>query len=262
MVAFEIIRERLTEALQSQAPFVAGISGPQGSGKSTLARRLGEHFGAACAVLGLDDFYLSKSEREALSRNISPLFETRGPPGTHDIALLTGVLERLLAPDTCFPLRIPRFDKVADDRLPEELWSAVERPPSLIVIEGWCVGAVVPPDFCAASPLNAAEDQDKSGAWRKYQAAQLTGPYAALWDRIDNFYHFDAPDFEAVFDWRLHQEASNLGIAPGDLKQSHRDWVSNFIQHYERLTRSMAEGYRRDGLVLHLARNRAVERLS
>lgn len=256
--AFEIIRERLEKRLSQSSSLVIGLSGPQGCGKSTVSAKLKEHFGAECAVLGLDDFYLAKAEREQLGQAVSPLFETRGPPGTHDIGFLTLQLDALLSPNSVLPVFVPRFDKTNDDRRPKASWFTVESRPSLIIIEGWCVGAIPSPDFCTAAPLNGAERRDQSGAWRKYQQAQLEDPYSKLWDRIDIFFHFDAPSFETVLEWRLEQEAGNLSVGATDLDSSHRQWVREFIQHYERLSRSMAAGYRRQGMVLKLNSARGV----
>ena len=73
-------------------PLIA-ISGAQGSGKSTLTTRAARDL--SCAALSLDDVYLTRAERAALAARIHPLFAVRGPPGTHDLALLDTVLTRL-----------------------------------------------------------------------------------------------------------------------------------------------------------------------
>ena len=73
-----------------------GLSGCQGSGKSTLVKAIAHvledvhHVNAV--VLSLDDFYLTKAERELLARTVHPLFATRGVPGTHDLDLLRQTL--------------------------------------------------------------------------------------------------------------------------------------------------------------------------
>ena len=54
----------------SQSPLIVGLSGCQGSGKSTLvdamAQVLADTHGVVTTVLSLDDFYLTKAERESL----------------------------------------------------------------------------------------------------------------------------------------------------------------------------------------------------
>ena len=72
-------------------PLIIGINGSQGSGKSTLAdylcTMLNERYQLRCVSLSLDDFYLTKLERQQLASQVHPLLETRGVPGTHDIPL-------------------------------------------------------------------------------------------------------------------------------------------------------------------------------
>ena len=78
---------------------VVGLAGAQGSGKSTMAPRLAGRLAATglrAHVLALDDFYLTHDERAELARSVHPLLATRGVPGTHDLALLTGVSMRCL----------------------------------------------------------------------------------------------------------------------------------------------------------------------
>ncbi len=76
-----------------------GINGAQGSGKSTLCRLLAllleRGFSKSVAVLSLDDFYLTRDQREALAKQIHPLLQTRGVPGTHDVALAIATLDAL-----------------------------------------------------------------------------------------------------------------------------------------------------------------------
>ena len=85
------------ENTQNQ-PLIVGINGCQGSGKSTLAHYLrtildaGHHIGAE--VLSIDDFYLSRQQRQHLANTVHPLLFTRGVPGTHDIGLLIDVIKQ------------------------------------------------------------------------------------------------------------------------------------------------------------------------
>ncbi|MGH8252817.1 MAG: adenylyl-sulfate kinase, partial [Steroidobacteraceae bacterium] len=75
--------------------YTVGISGAQGSGKSTLAAALQgllHSRGFATVVLSLDDFYLTRAQRSELARRVHPLLQTRGVPGTHDVALALEVI--------------------------------------------------------------------------------------------------------------------------------------------------------------------------
>lgn len=94
------------------------LSGPQGSGKSTA---LAEAIGAMplpVAGMSIDDFYLTHAERMELARRISPLFMTRGPPGTHDLILLQTTVAALRASSDGTETPLPVFDKLKDDRAP------------------------------------------------------------------------------------------------------------------------------------------------
>src|SRR5436189_108160 len=71
-------------------PLMVGLCGAQGSGKSTASRDAAAALtvrGLSCLVLSLDDLYLGKAARAELAAEVHPLLATRGPPGTHDVAL-------------------------------------------------------------------------------------------------------------------------------------------------------------------------------
>jgi D-glycerate 3-kinase len=106
--------------------FTVGIQGPQGAGKTTLTQLLAcvlrDVGGLSVATLSIDDLYLSRAERGELAAHIHPLFQTRGVPGTHDVALGVRVLNGLSRPGS---VAVPRFDKGRDERAPE---ITVKRP--------------------------------------------------------------------------------------------------------------------------------------
>lgn len=229
---------RAAMALTTRRPFVMGLCGAQGSGKSTLATGLAarlERSGVKTAILSIDDLYKTKAAREALARDIHPLLATRGVPGTHDVALGLCALSAL---DRREATVLPRFDKSRDDREPEDRWETAAGDTGVVILEGWCVGAVPEAPAALADPVNALErDEDPDGKWRRHVNAALAGDYQALFGRIDFLALLAAPGFEVVRAWRIEQEhalRARAGSASGVMSDA---GVGRFIQHYERLTR-------------------------
>ena len=237
----------------SDAPPVLMISGAQGIGKSTALRAIAARPAPRVAVLGIDDYYLPADARQHLAREVHPLCATRGPPGTHDLALLHQSLAALQDAPAGRAVAVPRFAKPADDRLPRSAWASIPARPDAIIVEGWLMGVASDPAAPQAPPLNPLEAQeDRQGTWRAWQEAALAGDYTGLWDRADAFLHLRAPSFAVVAAWRSQQEESNLGLAAGSLPPERRAWVARFIQHYERLTRRLLAGHARSGAVIAL----------
>ena len=211
---------------------LAGVAGGQGAGKSTLGRLLtlaGAYHGLRVAVLSIDDFYLTKSERERLAADVHPLFRTRGPPGTHAIHLL---LETLGALVRSGDVAVPRFDKGVDDSAGETI---IAGPVDLVVLEGWCVGAPPRPASESLAPINALERElDVDGAWRNAIDDALRGPYAELAAALDAVVFLKVPDLDAVRRWRLQQERERPPA-----QRMTAAGVARFVAHYERITRRM-----------------------
>jgi len=248
-------------------PIVVGVCGPQGSGKSTLCTAVAALLAARnlhTAVLGLDDLYLPKARREALAAAIHPLFKTRGPPGTHDIALGLRVLDALTGDGAAGDVALPTFDKASDDRRAPDLWPHVKTPVDVVLFEGWCVGARPQASAALAAPINALEaEEDPVGRWRASVEAALAGPYQTLFGRLDRLILLKAPSFEQVYTWRAEQEAAlaaRLKTAPEPGRRTMSpDELRRFIMHYERLTRHiLAEMPSRADVVVELGPGREV----
>jgi D-glycerate 3-kinase len=221
-------------------PLLIGINGAQGTGKTTACRfleHLLRHQGLAVATLSLDDLYLTRAERAAKAAAIHPLLATRGPPGTHDLALAETVITHLLTGNG--PTAIPRFDKAIDDRVPESDWQVAAAPLDILLFEGWCLGATPQSDASPVAPINvleAAEDPD--GRWRRHVNTALASGYARLFARLDQLIILQAPDFAAVRQWRALQEQKLIATRGTGMDTAALD---RFLQHYERLTRHMLE---------------------
>ena len=236
--AAAVVAQALDDALAHGAR-VLGIAGLQGSGKSTLAAQivaLARTRGLRAAALSLDDAYLTRGERLRLAHDAHPLLATRGPPGTHDVALACDTLDALRNGTR---VRLPRFDKASDRRLPPSRWRTAEAV-DLTVFEGWCL-CVPPEDETAlAMPLNALErNEDADGRWRRFCNTALRDDYPALWSRVDRLWWLQPPDFDIVRDWRWQQERDLRARRGTGMTRAQ---VDRFVQHFERVSRQALRG--------------------
>jgi D-glycerate 3-kinase len=237
-----LIARRIAGLPRDASPRLIGINGAQGSGKSTLTEliciALERFHRLKPAQFSLDDFYLTKADRERLAREVHPMCATRGVPGTHDIPLMTQVIADLgdAGPDDS--TAIPFFDKLADDRVPLAQWPRFAGRPDVILLEGWCVGIDaqdVPP---WTEPINELEAElDPNGAWLAWSLNALAEDYPAIWDRFALLTSIEVPGIDTVIQSRLRQEER---LAEGnDRPRMDRAGVIRFVQHYERYTRAI-----------------------
>src|ERR1700744_5381099 len=102
---------------------VIGLCGAQGSGKTTVAKyavRLLQDRGMRAVVRSSNDFYLTHEPRQRLANEVHPLLATRGPPGTHDVAMAAAAIDALRSKGK---VSLPRFDKATDTRAPRAAWN-------------------------------------------------------------------------------------------------------------------------------------------
>lgn len=224
---------------------IIGLCGPQGSGKSSTAARLVARLGLlglTAVSRSLDDFYLTKSERRILCKEVHPLLETRGVPGTHDLKLLRDTLRQLASVAQTDELALPTFDKTRDDRAPVEDWPVFCGRADIIILEGWCVGARPQPPECLHRPINMLEEQeDPDAVWRAFVNEQLADDYAALFADLDLSILLKAPSFDCIFGWRAEQEAKLTRPEDGSRPAMTEGELRRFIAHYERVTRWLME---------------------
>lgn len=223
-------------ALPGPTPVFA-IAGLQGSGKSTLAAQVADlawQRGLRVAVLSIDDFYLRHTQRQQLAREVHPLLATRGPPGTHDLDLALETMENLRAGRAT---RLPRFDKLADDRLPVAQWPTAEQRCDFVLLEGWFLKTPPQDSSELTMPINALErDEDPDGTWRSWCNAALADDYPRLWRSIDALWFLQGPGFEVVPDWRWQQEQTLRAADPGRAAMTRAE-VGRFVQFFERVSR-------------------------
>jgi D-glycerate 3-kinase len=228
-----------------QQPLVLGVNGAQGSGKSTLCLflklLLENHHRQHCVVLSIDDFYLSHASRQQLAAEVHPLLATRGVPGTHDIPLATATLQGLLDGEA---MPLPQFNKATDDVLPAADWPLQQTPVDVIVLEGWCVGALPQTDEQLIAPINSLEaEEDSDGQWRREINQRLATDYQQLFGFLDQLFMLKAPSMDIIYQWRTVQEQKLRAktAAQDSNRLMNAEQIRRFIQHYERLSRSMLE---------------------
>jgi len=225
---------------------IIGLSGGQGSGKSTITGILKfilkKKYGLELCVFSIDDFYKTKAERKKMSKNIHPLFLTRGVPGTHDVSLINKTFKNLKK-KFFKPVLIPKFDKSIDDRSKKSKWTKVKKPPSVIIFEGWCVGARHQKINALKTSLNLIERKhDADFQWRKKVNNQLKNNYKKLFNKIDKLIYLKAPSFNHIFQWRLLQE-QKLKLTSKNKGTMSKSKVKEFIMFYERITKQMMKDF-------------------
>ncbi len=221
---------------------IIGLTGGQGSGKSTISNILKiilkENFNLETVIFSIDDFYKTLKERKNMSKNISPLFLTRGAPGTHDTKMLLKCITKLKKYKFTKTV-IPRFDKALDNRVLKKNWLKVIKKPNIVIFEGWCVGAKPQKKKDLLIPINRLEKYyDKKKIWRNKVNQELKNDYSKIFKLIDKTIFLKVPSFKYVLKWRLLQEKKLRILKKGNKIMSDNQ-IKKFIMFYERLTKHM-----------------------
>lgn len=216
------------------------VSGAPGCGKSTLCQllcRVLDEIGTAALVVSLDNYYLGRKERRQRTA-LHPLFAQRGAPGTHDWHGLIRDLDRIRGGQGQ-GLRLPAFDKGADDRAAEDRFFLIERQPTVVFLEGWLVGAPPQPTASLEVPLNRTErEHDPGGQWRRRVNDYLERYHHDLEIRLGQRWFLAAPDWQSVIDWRWQQEREREQVS-GRTHLKDRDSVTAFLEQFQRISLHM-----------------------
>ena len=234
MIANDYLKKKKTK--------IIGLTGGQGTGKSTISNILKiilkEAYKLETVIFSIDDFYKTLNERKKISKKISPLFLTRGVPGTHDTKMLLHCINNLKN-NNFKKMIIPKFDKSIDDRYKKNKWLKVKKKPNIVIFEGWCVGATAQKNKDLNFPVNKLEKQrDNKKIWRQKVNSELKKDYNKIFNLIDKLIFLKVPSFKYVFRWRLLQE-KKLRITGKGNKTMNDKQVENFVMYYERITKHM-----------------------
>ena len=211
------------------------IAGSQGSGKSSLSKLIKLYLEKFCyksvVIISIDDFYLSKNQRTQLSKNIHPLFLTRGVPGTHDLELMNKKIKQILNKE--FPIYLPIFDKVSDSR--KRTYKKILKA-DVVIFEGWCAGSQpVDQNYLQKNFNNLEKHKDKNFIWRNSYNKYLN-EYQKLFSQFNFFIYFQFNQWDHVLNWKYKQE---LELRDKKKDLGLKKYLREFIQYYEKVSKWM-----------------------
>ena len=235
----------IAKKAKKNKPCIVGLSGGQGSGKTTISSIISiilrKYFKLNVFIISIDDFYKTRKERFLLSKRIHPSLMTRGVPGTHDINMMLDFFKRVKG-KKFRSLKLPKFNKVTDDRYNKKSWYSLKKKPDIIIFEGWCVGAKAEKNNTLKKSVNSMEKlKDTKLTWRSYVNEQLKTKYKQLYDQLNCLLYIKSSNFTLLKKWRIKQE-KKLRLKnkrSNKFKIMSDQEVINFMQTYQRVTQSM-----------------------
>jgi D-glycerate 3-kinase len=235
----------IAKKTNNKKPYFVGLAGGQGTGKTTISSILKiiltKYFKLKVFKISVDDFYKTRKDRILLSKKVHPMLLTRGVPGTHEINVMLSFFKKMKS-KRFKNLKVPTFNKAADDRFNKKYWYNIKERPDVIIFEGWCVGAKPEKNISLKKPINSMEKvNDAKFIWRKFVNQQLKSKYKNLYSQLNCLIYLKAKNFNLLQKWRLKQEhklwlkskktSKRMIMSKGD--------VINFMQTYQRITENM-----------------------
>ena len=239
------------------------ISGSQGCGKTTLLKLIKNNFKNFYNIdplcISLDDYYLTKKQRNDLSKRIHPLLETRGVPGTHATEKITKTIQ--LFDKKKYPIKIPKFGKLNDDRLPFS--QIITSKKNMIFLEGWCCGCPPLSNSFLQKNLNNIEKTDSEYIWRKYYNKKLKKEYRLIFKYFEYLIYFKIPSFDCVLKWRIKQEKRLKLNKKKNINYMNKIEIKDFISYYEKITTWMMKNtLSKSDLTIKINKNQKIQSIS
>ena len=239
------------------------ISGSQGCGKTTLLKLIKNNFKNFYNIdplcISLDDYYLTKKQRNDLSKRIHPLLQTRGVPGTHATEKIIKTLQ--LFDKKKYPIRIPKFDKLNDDRLSSS--QIITSKKNMIFLEGWCCGCPPLSNSFLQKNLNNIEKTDSEYIWRKYYNKKLKKEYRLIFKHFEYLIYFIIPSFDCVLKWRIKQEKRLKLNKKKNINYMNKIEIKDFISYYEKITTWMMKNtLSKSDLTIKINKNQKIQSIS
>ncbi|CAK9437579.1 uncharacterized protein LODBEIA_P19570 [Lodderomyces beijingensis] len=233
--------------LQWKEPLLVGVSGPQGSGKSYLTSHLAlqlqrKYPNLNIIQFSIDDFYLTRADQAQLTQESklddNHLLQGRGLPGTHDLPLLTSVLDSLISNYTntsWTPVRVPFYDKSAYGGLGDRSttdYQNVYRPADVIICEGWFTGFTpVSADLTRLKYLTHSPDSivQRHKLYQIEDINERLRAYVPIWQTFAIFIVLKTDSILDVYEWRLEQEHWLIQMKGEGMND---EQVTRFIDRY------------------------------
>ncbi|KAF4598676.1 P-loop containing nucleoside triphosphate hydrolase [Pleurotus pulmonarius] len=264
-------------------PLFVAIQGPQGSGKTYLTSQLKQTLASDphslnVAVLSIDDLYLPHDGLKTLAEQYrsNKLWQGRGQPGTHDIALGVRLMQALheINAGGQVEVELPVFDKSLyngeGDRSAHG-GDIIRAPLDVVLLEGWCTGFYpIPaielenvwstrwPQEMARLGLDAGPDP----VCRKEDVIMVNEAlkqYIDLWKYFTVFVQITPivipgkSPYEIIYEWRRQQEhhmkAQNGGRGMSDEGVKH--FVDRYIPGYVFFGEGVSKPFEEQGDVKH-----------
>ena len=230
------VTQQLLKKKRTRKNLFCLVSGPQGSGKTTFTGVIKKELTKKklkVLVLSIDDFYFGKKDRLQLSKKISPLLQTRGVPGTHNLKYLKDVLNIFLNNKKC-TYKLPKFSKAEDDLLPSQ-FHLLQFPYDFFILEGWCINYQGEKLVTLKKPVNSMEQKhDQKLQWRKFVNKKSKEYFKTIYSKSHCSIFLRIPSFKYVFQYRKKQE---MGIPKH--KRMDDGQLKKFISFYERITKNL-----------------------